>query len=270
MSLNLLRAGQLYAVASSGGYEPAWTSLVLQLNAFDSAFREIPQVIEVEPSDDDEAFDEEHQFLLDNKWDREGEEKEVQKEGSDNVKIEEEKKKEIIMRRIRERRNKKKKKKEFVWGEFVVPRLYDICSIKWHQMCMRMTREERERAQEVLPKEIPERIRREIRDFCRHDCMGLFYGSGRVRRRFLYTSRAALSTTQRKTKSKNEEKIADAEEQESGRREEGESEVGESFDFEHNDLVLDFCSIACSEKLSLGLWRTSARYQEEQDTIKLS
>jgi len=139
---------------------------------------------------------------------------------------------------------------------------------------MRMTREERERAQEVLPKEIPERIRREVRDCCRHDCMGLFYGSGRVRRRFIYTSRAALTTTQRKTKSKNEEKIADAEEKESGKREEEGSEVGDSFDFEHKDLVLDFCSIACSEKLSLALWRTSARYQEddeeEQETIKLS
>ena len=208
MKRNVFKAAQLFAAASAGGYEAGWTSLV---NLFNTSFPLFEEITVKEISLEEEER-----------------ENEREEEG----------------RNEREIKKKTRKRKRWVYGEFLVPRLYDICCMKWALMAMKMKKEERMEKKARMPREIPERIWREIRDCTRHDCSAIFYGNGRVRRRFLFRS----------SSHRNEEK--NAEKERTGRRNErGKVEEQEEGEAEEGEVVMDFCSVACSEIFSSNLWR---------------
>lgn len=199
---NIFKATELFSVSSAMGYESGWTSLLAILNLQDAILEEVDTQGHATGDQAEEPT-----------TTTEGEDLETSEKDDGGVGY----------TPLRGARRGKR-----VWGEHLVPKLYDVCCMQYHKMCLRLTREERLKSRETMPKEIPERVLKEIRECARFDCVGMFYGEGRVRRRFVCKDLPGEKATA--------------------------SDKGRS-SRPRQEIVLNFCSIHCSQALSKELWR---------------
>ena len=134
----------------------------------------------------------------------------------------------------KEEEAKKNKPEEIRWGEYCVPRLYDICCTYYQRQFVRMPKDARQAEMAKLPLDIIERISMGSIACTRFDCRKMIYGSGRVQRRFYLKK-------EKNNKNRNNSIIK------------VDPRLGNGGVNEEDDVLLAFCSVACSNATSMEL-----------------